>query len=539
MATSRCSHISRSLSYYITTPIFYVNSAPHIGHVYSFLLADALNRFQRLKLGHDQTIFSTGLDEHGIKIQTAAASVNTDCRQFCDRNAQKFKDLFAKYDTTLTNFVRTSDDDHVEAVLSVWRTLMDKGYIHRKEYCGWYCTNDETFIPDSQVQEIEINGEQVHQDASQNTVHWSSEINYMFNFGHFKQDILDWLKRERPVTPVRFNDEAIAFLDRMGDDISISRPLERLNWGIRVPNDSSQTIYVWLDALINYLTVAGYPCALHNLKRWPIDCQILGKDILKFHALYWPAFLIALDLSLPRKLICHSHWLVDSKKISKSRGNVIDPLEENRHLTREGLRYFLLRNGTPHSDTNYDRTQAFNRVNSELANTYGCLMSRCCSDVINPNHEIPQHLSDRCAGDIIRLKERLKDCKVVCEQSFEDGNFYKGLEEIMSVLRDNHNLYEQAQPWKLVKELKSNPDNLMVHNDIQAITFEVLRVCSILLQPVIPGIAGAALDSLEAHDRFWTDADVKLEQSSRWKSSCPRKLASLRKPVFLRLKAQD
>lgn len=502
----------RSISYYITTPIFYVNSSPHIGHVHTLLLADAVNIYQRLKLADNRTIFSTGTDEHGIKIQAAAEANNVSCIDLCNENSRKFQDLFDQYDTTLTDFIRTSDNRHKEAVKFVWNNLKSKGFIYKSTYSGWYCESDETFVPESSVSKKEINGEMVHVEQDEKKVVWSHEENYMFRLSDVKDTVLDWLITEKPVIPEKFNNEAISMLKKSTiGDISISRPVNRLNWGIEVPDDASQTIYVWLDALTNYLTISGYPCELSKLKRWPIDCQVIGKDIIKFHAIYWAGFLSALSLPLPKKFICHSHWLIDSFKMSKSRGNVVVPSEENQALTHEGLRYYLLRASTPHSDTDYSRIQALRRVNAELADTYGNLMSRCCASAINPNQTIPTRLTDNPSSTVVEIQQRLIELPNNCAKHYEFAEFYKGIDDVMSVLRLNNALYEITKPWKLVKELSSNSKSFEDYSNVQTITFETLRICSILLQPIVPRITSRALDRLNVPNRFWSDTKVAIQ----------------------------
>lgn len=505
-------NFKRSLSYYVTTPIFYVNSSPHIGHVHTLILADALNVYNRLKLGHTNTIFSTGTDEHGIKIQTAAEANNLNYQEFCDKNSKKFLDLFGHYDTTLTDFIRTSERRHEKAVKFAWNELKRREFIYKSTYSGWYCSSDETFVPEYQITKKSLDGDEIHTDQNGNRVIWSSEENYMFRLDKLKGDIMKWLVDEKPIIPEQFNQDAINMVGQVHiADISISRPRERLAWGIEVPDDSSQTVYVWLDALVNYLTVAGYPCETSELKKWPIDCQVIGKDIIKFHAIYWPAFLIALSLPLPKQIVCHSHWLLDSTKMSKSRGNVVDPIEENKLLTAEGLRYYLLRAGTPHSDTDYSRTQAFRRVNAELADTYGNLISRCCGQAINPKQVIPTRLSSNPNTSVLEIKQRIEEVVKNCEVHYENANFYKGVDEVMSVLRLNNALYENTKPWKLIKEVQSNENSSKEYYDLQTITFETLRICSILLQPIVPQIAASALTRLNVTEKSWKDTCVKIE----------------------------
>lgn len=501
---------ARYVSYYITTPIFYANSSPHIGHVHTLLLADALNVFQRLKLNTTNTILSTGTDEHGIKIQNAAQLANIDCQQFCDDNSNKFFNLFKKYETTLTHFIRTTEGRHKRAVETVWEQLQSSGFIYKSTYEGWYCNTEESFCPESHVIRTEIDGRTIHTDQNGNHVTWSSEENYMFKLNNFKDRVLDWLVNQRPIAPEKFNDLAINMLNSPDiSDISVSRPLTRLKWGIPVPGDPTQTIYVWLDALVNYLTVVGFPCPQEKLTRWPIDCQVIGKDIIKFHALYWPAFLCALSMPLPNRLICHSHWLVDSRKMSKSVGNVVDPDRESDLIGLEGLRYYLLRAGTTHSDTDYISSSVIQRVNSELADTYGNLLGRCTAKAINPEQVIPVHLTDNASPEIRELSARLDELANTCAGHYEVADFYRGIDDIMSIMRQNNAIYEHAKPWKLVKS--NDSFSYEKYMNTQAITFETLRICSILLQPIVPNISKSALNRMNVEGRSWNNAKVTLD----------------------------
>lgn len=490
-----------------------MNASPHIGHVHTLLLADALNIFNRLKIGRKATILSTGLDEHGIKIQAAACANNRTSQEFCDLNAAKFIKLFQEYDTTVTDFIRTTEERHEKAVQAMWTQLEERGFIYKSTYSGWYCVSDEVFVPEAQVKSEIVNGQTIHCDQNDNTVVWSSEENYMFRMSQFEDQVRSWLSRDKPVVPEKFNDIVLKSMEqsRLGD-ISISRPKGRLEWGVEVPGDPEHTIYVWLDALTSYLTVAGYPCDQSALRRWPVDCHVLGKDIIKFHAIYWPAFLMALSLPLPRKLLCHSHWTLESMKMSKSKGNVVDPWHENAMLTEEGLRYYLLRASTNHSDTDYSRQQALRRVNAELADTYGNLMSRCSGKTINPGQIIPKSLVKMDEMEQFdELIDELRRLVPYCEEHFENADFYKGIDQIMAVLRLNNRIYEGAEPWKLVKSISTNPESFKVYHNLQAITFETLRVCSILLQPIVPKLSNRALSCMRVQDRSWKDACMTLE----------------------------
>lgn len=508
-------HVARrQISHFITTPIFYVNSAPHLGHLHTLILADALNRHHKLKADDDdECIFSTGTDEHGIKIQIAAQTNNLTCKELCDRNSLLFSNLVKINNTTVSDFIRTTDEKHTNVVRKVWAELDAKGYMYKKQYSGWYSNSDECFVPDIQTTKQVIDGKEVRLDSSGNTLTWSEEDNYMFRLSAVQDDILRWLKEKKPVVPEKFNDDAIQMLEgNLDSDISVSRPVKRLSWAVGVPSDLEQSIYVWLDALCNYLTVAGYDTG--SLRRWPIDCQVIGKDILKFHAIYWPAFLSALSLPLPKKLICHSHWLVDSIKMSKSKGNVVDPNKEIDVLSREGMRYYLLRASTTHSDNDYARSTAIARINAELADTYGNLLTRASGFKINPDQIMPSRWSGSIeSSQAIELIERLSQLANTCDKHYESADFYKGIDEIMAALRLINVIFTEQQPWSLVKRRDSDEDSKIRHSDVLALTFETLRICSILLQPVIPDLTNTALSKMNVNQRKFSDAIYSLTKN--------------------------
>ncbi|XP_070538863.1 methionine--tRNA ligase, mitochondrial-like isoform X2 [Ptychodera flava] len=372
---------------FITTPIFYVNAVPHIGHLYSATLADTLHRWHRL-LGYEDTIFATGTDEHGLKVQQAAARHDKPTKLYCDEVSHKFKELFNECDIQYTDFIRTTEERHYEAVNYFWNKLMSNGYIYEGTYEGWYAVSDEAFLTDSQVKDIRDERGNVIKVSMEtgNPVEWTQEKNYMFRLSDFGARLQKWLEdNPNAIKPAKFIGIVQQWIQEGLPDLSVSRQRDRLEWGIPVPGDETQTIYVWLDALVNYLTVCGYP---HNTRLWP-GVNLVGKDILKFHAVYWPAFLMAADLPPPRSVLCHSHWTVNGQKMSKSKGNVVDPFEKVKTYTKDGLRYFLMREGVPHSDGDYSDEKVVRYLNAELVDTFGNLLSRCTGKALNPQQIFP------------------------------------------------------------------------------------------------------------------------------------------------------
>ncbi|XP_068228435.1 methionine--tRNA ligase, mitochondrial [Palaemon carinicauda] len=497
---------SNTGKYFITTPIFYVNAQPHIGHLHSALLADASYRFQLLKNkdNHIKTLFSTGTDEHGLKIQQSAAKKGLPPIEFCNEISEKFRRLFDAANIGYTDYVRTVEERHVNAVRNFFQTIVDRGHIYKGAYSGWYCISDEAYLTDTQVKEVINSGaKQFISIESGHPVEWNSEENYMFRLSDFQDDLKYWLKSDDRVQPKRFLEELRIWLEDDLRDLSVSRPKDRVSWGISVPNDENHNIYVWVDALVNYLTVAGYP----NLSSWPPDVQVLGKDILRFHGIYWPALLMAAGLEPPKKLLCHSHWKINDQKMSKSLGNIVCPFNCIESYSSDGLRYFLLREGTAHSDNNWSDTRVVRLLNAELANSLGNLLNRCSAPSLNPNQEFPS-LSLQYLNDISpvgkQLIELIHTLPKEVENHYDNFNFYRAVDVIMAVVHSANVFVQEEKPW----ELKNMTDRSKL-DSILRIALETVRVVGIALLPVIPILASKLLDSIGVmkHNRYWEDIE--------------------------------
>lgn len=336
------------------------------------------------------------------------------------------------------------------------------------------------------------------------------EENYMFRLSAFRPTLVDWLTRNpRAVQPERFYQAVLQWLQEDLPDLSVSRQKSRLQWGIPVPGDPEQTIYVWLDALVNYLSVAGYP---DNLDQWNGAHHVIGKDILKFHAIYWPSFLLGAGLSLPQTIHVHSHWTVGGKKMSKSLGNVVDPLERSRMFTSDGLRYFLLRQGVPDSDCDYTEDKVLKLLNAELADSLGGLLNRCTAPALNPAQiytcfcpqSFPSELGGRAVVEDYHMLNAVKQLPAVVEQHFESMHVYKALEAISACVRQTNGFVQRHAPWKLDRtDIK---DQLWLDTIIH-VSLECLRVYGTLLQPVVPEISDKLLCKLGVvkRERSWAD----------------------------------
>ncbi|XP_059085800.1 methionine--tRNA ligase, mitochondrial-like isoform X1 [Tigriopus californicus] len=458
----------------ITTPIYYANGPPHIGHLYSTVLADAFHRYQRL-LGR-KSILTTGTDEHGSKIQKKAMDTQQDPRVYVNHISSQYRALFEECQIDFQDFIRTTDSSHLETVQQTWSKMSENGFISKKQHSGWYCLPDEAFVPEDQTELV--NGNMRTSKESGHPLEWTEEDNYTFSVCQFQETIHKWLKDNRIVKPHLFMGSLDSLFSSPIPDLSLSRPTSRVSWGIPVPQDPTQTIYVWFDALLNYLTMGQK----HNI--WPADVHVVGKDILKFHAIYFPAFLLANDLALPKRIFCHSHWTVDHKKMSKSLNNVVDPRQAMSITGPEGLRYYLLRQGVPGYDNNFDEDKLVHYFNQELADTLGNLLSRCTGAKLNPEQirkPVNQELLDLAllsplARKIVESQERLPNQVTEC---FEEFNFYQGITAIMDLLRATNTFVHEEQPWKM----KDNPSrrDLVIH-----LSLESLRIAGILLQPIIP-----------------------------------------------------
>ncbi len=489
---------------FVTTPIFYVNASPHIGHLYSAVIADAAHRFCKLKHPQNETVFSTGTDEHGQKVQAAAESAHVnDVKIYCDSISSKYKNLFDLADVKYTRFVRTTDPDHLRSVEHFWNALKSKDYIYLGSYSGWYCVSDEMFLSETEIlNAADKNGNEIKvSKISGHTVEWSEEENFMFKLSALKSDLLHWLKDERRVEPSKFHKILTSWIhdDNAVKDISISRPSSRFSWGIPVPDCPTQTVYVWLDALVNYLTVAGYP----NLRTWPPTMQVIGKDILKFHGIFWPAFLMAAGLEPPHRLFVHSHWTVNDEKMSKSKNNVVDPFEKVKSYSAVGFRYFLLKEGVPHSDGNYTETKVSNMLNADLANTFGNLLNRSVAKTVNGRQIFPKF--DRQEFDSLHkeseslknLCRKLSNFREIIDEHYDRLNFYRGIQEVMAVLYDCNKFFEDYKPWEL---RKTEGDQLKLECVLH-VTLETLRLCSIALLPIVPEICDKIFYKLNVPER--------------------------------------
>lgn len=494
---------NRFRPYYVTTPIFYVNAEPHVGHLYTILLADVLKRWQVLKGDHQASLL-TGTDEHGMKVQKAAEKLDLPTKELCDRNAQHFLELAETANISFDRFIRTTDNDHKLAVEHFWKELKKKNFIYQSKHEGWYSVSDETFYPESQIHLILDPATGRKHFASIETgkeVEWTEEVNYHFRLSAFKDRLLEhYNQHPNFIIPVQRMNFIKKEVEAGLTDLSVSRPSSRLQWGIRVPDDDSQTIYVWLDALINYITMTGYPSGEGNrYKLWPPNVQVIGKDIVRFHCIYWPAFLMALDIPLPRTFLTHAHWTLGSAKMSKSSGNGVNPFSAIARYGLDTVRYFMMHDGGIVDDASYDNSFLVDKYKKGLQDGLGNYISRFLrskrfdiGDSVEKVAPEPFFESDQIVND---MRTRIHETVDAADQAMKQVNPRLALHSIMQLVYDASKFYQNAAPWELSKD--PTPENVERMHQIIYVSSEVARVACILLQPFMPTKMNQALGELK------------------------------------------
>jgi len=451
-------------NFYVSTSIPYVNGEPHLGHAMEFVMADVLAR--RARLAGQNVFFSTGTDEHGGKIAEKASEMGISSKQLADNMSAKFQDLAKQLNISNDVFVRTTDDAHEKAAVEIWNNL--KNDIYKSEYEGWYCTGCETFVNDDEVKAN--NG--ICPDHNRKYEKLKEE-NYFLKLSKYNQPIKEAIEKSQfEVIPSTKRNEILNVINEGLEDISISRPKDKIEWGITVPGDDSQVMYVWFEALINYLTGLGYPDAQNFKDFWPANIQVIGKDIIRFHAAVWPAMLMGLNLPLPKKLYVHGFINVDGQKMSKSLGNRVDPFEVIEKYGTDGFRYFFLKHIPSYNDGDFSWEAMEAAYNSELANELGNAVSRTAAMV--------SRYQDGEIGDLPELNFNSQDYN----QALENCRFDRALEEIWQHVRGLNQYIEQKQPWAVAKtEDKSKLQQILAHQ--VAVLIEIAK----LLEPILPDTA--------------------------------------------------
>ncbi len=490
-------------SFYVSTPIYYVNGSPHIGHAYTTIAADTLARYHRL-LGHD-VFFMTGTDEHGLKVQRAAEKQGVTPQQLADENSQKFKDLFDRFNITYDRYIRTTEAEHTRVVQELYIRMLANDDIYLDKYEGWYAAADEAFYDESEIQD----GKSIETGAD---VEWVEEESYFFRLSKFQEPLLKWYK-ENPdcIRPESRYNEVVSFVEGGLQDLSISRTT--FDWGIPVPNDPKHVLYVWVDALTNYITGVGAFSDDENWEKfWPCNLHILGKDILRFHAVYWPAFLLSGGVELPEQLFIHGWWLVEGEKMSKRAGNWLDPHQLADQYALDLLRYYMLREIPFGNDGNFANERVIARNNAELADNFGNLVNRTTRMVESfVQGEIKKGQSNQ---DDAALEKKASDTIEEVHRAMDAREFHKALEAILS-LSSELNLYlHNNQPWKLKKD-ETQIDRL---NHVLYQTIEGIRWVATLLLPFVPDAANKVLDAFQVDTAFDSAEHARSFASLEWGS---------------------
>lgn len=493
--------------FYITTAISYPNGPPHIGHAYEVVAADAIARFRRLD--GDDVFFMTGTDEHGLKIQQTAIRNGTGPRAFVDEMAPKFRAMAERLNCSFDRFIRTTDPDHVPSTQELWRRMEERGDIYLSKYSGWYSVRDEAYYDEGEI----TSGPNGSRLAPTGTpVEWVEEESYFFRLSAYQDRLLAHYEAHPEfIGPETRKNEIVSFVSRGLEDLSISRTT--FDWGLAVPNDPRHVMYVWIDALNNYLTGCGFPDeSSERWRYWPADVHIIGKDILRFHTVYWPAFLFSAGLPLPKRVFGHGFLFNRGEKMSKSVGNVIDPFALADAYGVDQLRYFLLREVPFGQDGNYSHEAIVNRINADLANDLGNLAQRSLSMIARNCSGLVPKSGDHTEADRAMLAEA-DALPGKARAAMQDFGLHLALAEIWAVVADANRYFASQEPWAL---RKTDPARM---ETVLSVTAEVLRAVGILALAFVPAAASKLLDLLgvSPEDRLLACVD----SSHRLRSGAP------------------
>ena len=461
-------------NYYITTPIYYPSAKPHMGHAYSSIIADFFARFKRID--GFKVYFLTGTDEHGLKIQRAAEKKGVEPLAFCDEISKTFKNLSKTLNLTNNDFIRTTESRHKKSVQYLWEELKKNDDIYLSKYSGWYSVSDEAFYNEDEIEDLDNKKVAV---SSKSPVEWVDEESYFFRLSKWEKPLLEFYEKNPDfISPASRKNEVISFVKSGLKDLSVSR--KSFSWGIKVPNDDDHVIYVWLDALTNYISALNYPNKDDELykKFWPASVHLIGKDILRFHAIYWPAFLLAAKITPPKKVYGHGWILSNEEKMSKSKGNILDPLEIIKQYGLDPLRYYLIKEVSFGNDGNISQERLEDCINSDLANNFGNLCQRVSAFVIkNCDSKVPEKIKFE-KDDIKILDEYSQNLdKLRSEIDNQNINYY--IDYIVNRLFEANKYFNDQEPWK-------KKDDKIRLNTIVYTTLEIVRKVTFLLYPIIP-----------------------------------------------------
>lgn len=483
--------------FYITTPIYYVNGEPHIGHAYTTILADAMARHYRQR-GAD-VFFLTGTDEHGLKVQRAAEELGISPKELADKNSASFKRLFEKLELTYDRFIRTTDADHTKVVTEVVNRMKANGDVYLDSYSGWYAASDEAFFDESEI-------EDGHVKSSGAKVEWVEEKSYFFRLSKYQEPLLEWYDTNpHSVQPDARRNEVASFVASGLRDLSISRTT--FDWGIEWPDDPEHVLYVWVDALTNYITGVG---AFHDQalfeRFWPCDVHLIGKDILRFHAVYWPAFLMSAGVELPHQVFAHGWWMNDGKKMSKSMGNFIDAFELADTYPLDLLRYYLMREMAFGSDGNFVHERVIGRNNSELADNLGNLVNRSqamtqkfCDGKVPAFHELDGDLRREISLVAEKAQVTLEDMSHL----MDEREPHRALERLMEFSSDLNQFIAVTQPWALNKRGETQALESVMYTLLEGVRWLAVMLCAFLPKTSELILAGLGVESKAFESLKW------------------------------------
>jgi len=461
-------------NYYITTPIYYPSAKPHMGHAYSSIIADFFARFKRID-GY-KVYFLTGTDEHGLKIQRAAEKKGVEPLAFCDEISKTFKNLSKTLNLTNNDFIRTTESRHKKSVQYLWEELKKNDDIYLSKYSGWYSVSDEAFYNEDEIEDLDNKKVAI---SSKSPVEWVDEESYFFRLSKWEKPLLEFYEKNPDfISPASRKNEVISFVKSGLKDLSVSR--KSFSWGIKVPNDNEHVIYVWLDALTNYISALNYPNKDDELykKFWPASVHLIGKDILRFHAIYWPAFLLAAKITPPKKVYGHGWILSNEEKMSKSKGNILDPLEIIKQYGLDPLRYYLIKEVSFGNDGNISQERLEDCINSDLANNFGNLCQRVSAFVIkNCDSKVPEKI--KFENDDIKILDEYSQNLDNLRSEIDNQNINYYIDYIVNRLFEANKYFNDQEPWK-------KKDDKIRLNTIVYTTLEIVRKVTFLLYPIIP-----------------------------------------------------
>lgn len=515
--------------FYVTTPIYYVNSYPHLGHLYTTIIADTMARYKRQRGA--EVFFLTGTDEHGINIERAAEKAGLPFKEHVDKIVESFQTAFAPYQFTNQHWVRTTDEYHKQGVRKLWQQAAENGFIYKGKYEGWYCGNCNEFYQEGEA--VKGENDTLLCPTHERPLELLSEESYFFKLSAFQDRLIEHYERNPHfIRPETRRNEVLSFVKSGLNDLSVSRV--SVKWGIPVPGDPEHTMYVWFDALSNYITAIGYGNDQfggeeHFKKFWPADLQLVGKDILRQHTIYWPAFLMAAGLPLPKTVYSHGMWLSGGRKMSKTLGNVIDLTVLQKHFTTESVRYFVLREMVFGQDGDFTYEALLDRVNADLASGLGNLAARTLTMVRNYCDGVipsPGEASAELLAQAREVREAVEQAVTAFDREFDEYNFSRAIEAVSNARFCVDKFISDAKPWDLAKAPEARGAlELVLHTAAEA-----LRFFTVLLSPVLPNSTQAIWQQLGET----SEAGKVVPTSLSWGDGQQKQIGEIT-PIFPRL----